>query len=180
MCVCITQVHPNTAQGGNGAIETAAVLVNALVRVLGSDSTTPPSDEKIEAAFAEAQEARHSRAAACLEQGRRTSSLSLRDTTASRLVVHFLLPWFGDRLIMWLAVRHAETGPVVEGLPLPCRRGVTLARGGHAAVQGGGGKVPWRLGALGVGVAAALLYFYGRWEGPGSLVTVLRGRLGHL
>lgn len=154
--------------------------MNALLRVLGSDSPAPPSEKKIEAAFAEAQEARHSRAAACLEQGRRTSSLSLRDTTASRLVVHVLLPWFGDRLIMWLAVRHAETGPVVEGLPLPCRRGVTLAHSRYPAEQSGGGKVPWRLGALGVGAAAALLYFYGRTEWLGSLAMVLRGQLGHL
>lgn len=176
-------MHPNTAQGGNGAIETAAVLVNALLRVLRSDSAsaTPPSDGDIEAAFAEAQEARFSRAAACLEQGRRTSSLSLRDTTASRLVVHFLLPWFGDRIIMWLAVRHAETGPVVEGLSLPCRRGVTLAHAGSAASgEGGRGKVSWGLGAFAVGVAAAFLYFNGRLGWPGSLTTVVRGQLGHL
>lgn len=154
-----TQVHPNTAQCGNGAIETAAVLVNALLRVLDRKPTAPPSDENIDVAFAEAQDRRFSRAAACLEQGRRTSSLSLRDATASRLVVHFLLPWFGDSIIMWLAVRHA---------------------GSAASGAEGRGKVPWRPGAFGVGVAAALLYFYGRPEWPGSLATVLGSQLGHL
>ncbi|KAK7699662.1 hypothetical protein SLS64_011435 [Diaporthe eres] len=122
------KVHPNTAQGGNGALETAAVLVNALVRKL--DESAALSEDDIGAVFAEVQGRRFARAANSLEQGRRTSSISTRDTLASRLFVHCLLPWFGDRIIMWLAVKHAETGPVIEGLPLPGRHGVTLPHAG--------------------------------------------------
>ena len=159
-----TQVHPNTAQGGNGAIETAAVLTNSLVRKL---NTTPSalSEEDIEAVFAEVHASRFARAASSLEQGRRTSSISMRDTFPSRLFVHYLLPWFGDRIIMWLAVKHAETGPVVERLPLPCRHGVTLPHDG-TVTERRGSKVPWRLGAFG---AALFAVFLCSRRSPGSL-----------
>lgn len=82
----------------------------------------------------------------------------MRDTLPSRLFVHYLLPYFGDRIIMWLAVKHAETGPVIERLPLPSRHGVTLP---HAAtvMKPRGWKGRWKLGAVGATLVALLLYF---------------------
>lgn len=153
-----TKVHPNTAQGGNGALETSAVLANTLLRKL--DETPTLSEADIEAVFAEVQAVRYARAAGSLEQGRRTSAVSTKDTLVSRLVVHYLLPYLGDRIIIWLAVKHAESSAVIERLPLPSRNGVTLPHAGSVAKRGGG-KVPWRLGAIGtVGliVGVALLY----------------------
>lgn len=159
-----TQVHPNTAQGGNGAIETATVLLNALLRKLDRSPGTL-SEGDVEAVFAEVQAGRFARAAASLEQGRRTSWLSMRDTVASRLFVHYVFPWFGDRIIMCFAVTYAETGPVVERLPLPCRRGVTLPHAGSARAKGRGGKVvPWGLAALGAALVGVLVCSNG---GPG-------------
>ncbi|KAF5628110.1 FAD binding domain protein [Fusarium tjaetaba] len=84
------KVHPNTAQGGNGAIETSAVLLNTLLRRL--DDTSKLSEQDIEDVFAEVQTKRFARAANALEQGRHTSSISTRDTFASRFFVHYLLP----------------------------------------------------------------------------------------
>ncbi|KAH8774472.1 hypothetical protein F5883DRAFT_412362 [Diaporthe sp. PMI_573] len=150
------KVHPNTAQGGNSALETAAVLANTLVRKLERGSSAL-SDDDIEAIFAEVQASRFARAAGCLEQGRRTSSISMRDTFPARLFVHYLLPWFGDRIIMWLAVKHAESSHVVERLPLPCRHGVTLPHAG-TVTKSSSAKVLWRIGALGVTLVAVLLY----------------------
>ncbi|KAL2278771.1 hypothetical protein FJTKL_14220 [Diaporthe vaccinii] len=162
------------AQGGNGALETAAVLLNALVRKL--DESAALSEDDIgavfaEAVFAEAQARRLARAGSSLEQGRRTSSVSMRDTLPSRLFVHCLLPWFGDRIIVWLAVRHAETGPVVDGLPLPSRHGVTLP---HASTvkKPRGGKVLWGLRAIGVALVVVLLYSSGSRGRPDSLAML--------
>lgn len=82
----------------------------------------------------------------------------MRDTLPSRLFVHYLLPYFGDRIIMWLAVKHAETGPVIERLPLPSRHGVTLPHAG-TVTKSRGGKALWSLGAVGATLVAVLLYF---------------------
>lgn len=136
-------------------METAAVLTNTLLRRL--DRSSALSDDDIEAIFAEIQASRFARAANCLEQGRRASSISMRDTFSSRLFVHYLLPYFGDRIIMWLAVKHAETGPVIERLPLPSRHGVTLPHAG-TVTKPSGGKALWRLGVLGATLAAVLVY----------------------
>lgn len=166
-----TQVHPYSAQGGNGALETAAVLLNTLLRKLDQSPTL--SEEDIEAVFAEVQASRLARAVGALEQGHRTSSLSVRDTFASRLVVHFLFPWFGDRILMWLMVRNTEAGPVIERLPLPSRRGVTMAHAG-TVTQPRGGKLPLTFGAVGVAIFAVLFYFNGSpaWLKP--LTTLFR------
>lgn len=175
------QVHPYSAQGGNGALETAAALVNALLPEL--DHSSALSQERVGPVFAEVQAGRLARAVSALEQGRRTSSLSTRDTLSSRLVVHFLVPWFGDRILMWLMVRNAAAGPVIERLPLPARRGVTLPHGGGSAAvaRPGGGKVPWGLGVSGAALVAAMLLYSGRSLGwTGSFATLFRGYLGHL
>lgn len=176
------KVHPNTAQGGNGAIETATVLLNALLpRLSPSDPAPPPppSDSDIEAVFAEVQAARFGRAAATLEQGRRTSWLSMRDTLASRIFVHYLFRWFGNRIITWFVVRYAETGPVIEGLPLPCRNGVTLPHAGTAA-KPRGGKIPWGLGALGAALVVALVYTNRGPGWPDFVTTAVMEKLGQV
>lgn len=174
--VCI-QVHPNTAQGGNGAIETSAVLLNTLLRRL--DDTSELSERDIEDVFAKVQTNRFARAANALEQGRHTSSFSTRDTFASRIFVHYLLPWFGDRIIMWLAVKNAETGPVIERLPLPKRNGVTLPHAGIVK-KPQSLKVALGFGAFGATLVAVLLYFTRGSTRAISFATLFRGHLGHL
>ncbi|EGU80925.1 hypothetical protein FOXB_08551 [Fusarium oxysporum f. sp. conglutinans Fo5176] len=171
------KVHPNTAQGGNGAIETSAVLLNTLLRRL--DDTSKLSEQDIEDVFAKVQTNRFARAANALEQGRHTSSISTRDTFASRIFVHYLLPWFGDRIIMWLAVKHAETGPVIERLPLPKRNGVTLPHAGIAK-KPQSLKVALGFGAFGATLVAVFLYFTRGSTRAISFATLFRGHLGHL
>lgn len=139
------------------------------------DESPTLSEDDIGAVFAEVQARRFARAASSLEQGRRTSFISMRDTLPSRLFVHFLLPWFGDRIIMWLAVKHAESGHVIEGLPLPGRHGVTLPHAGTVR-KSRGGKILWGLGAIGAALVAVLLYSGGSRGRPDSLAMLLRGQ----
>lgn len=169
------QVHPNTAQGGNGALETSAVLFNALSAKL--DESTSPSDKDIEDVFAHVQSSRLARADNALEQGRRTSSISTRDTIAARAFVHFVFPWFGERIIMWLAVEHAETGPVIEKLPLPVRHGVTLPHSGTVKARGNGNAM-WRFGVLGTVVVAMSVYVARSSGWAGSSTAVVNNLLG--
>lgn len=102
----------------------------------------------------------------------------MRDTFSSRLFVHYLLPYFGDRIIMWLAVKHAETGPVIERLPLPCRHGVTLPHAGTVA-EPRGGKALWRLGVVGATLVAVLLCS-SRSPEWSNFATPFQGNLGLL
>ncbi|RSM08654.1 hypothetical protein CEP52_004613 [Fusarium oligoseptatum] len=75
------KVHPISAQGGNGAMETAAILVNTLRHRM----TNLPTDQKlsnddIESVFADVQANRFSRAVDAVNQGRRTTAASIKDT----------------------------------------------------------------------------------------------------
>ncbi|GME33698.1 Monooxygenase FAD-binding protein [Neofusicoccum parvum] len=145
------KVHPITAQGGNSAMETAAALVNALRRKLDPGSTNGRLSEKdVEDVFAEVQAIRFDRAAAAIEQGRRSKVISTRDTLLSRIFVHGVLAWFGDLLILTLVLQSSKNSPVIEDLEVP-KRLVTSTR-----PKGNWGL--WRTGVFGAGLLAVLLY----------------------
>lgn len=77
---------------------------------------------------------------------------------------------------MWLAVKHAETGPVIERLPLPSRHGVTLPHAG-TVTKARGGKALWSFGAVGLALVAALLFSNMSPEWLGSLATSFKASL---
>ncbi|KZL81996.1 fad binding domain-containing protein [Colletotrichum incanum] len=62
------KAHPITAQGDNGAIESAAVLANAISRKM-EEHPKGLSEEALEAAFGEVYKHRHDRAQALVKQG---------------------------------------------------------------------------------------------------------------
>jgi hypothetical protein len=151
------------------------VLFNSIKKQLEQDPNM--SSESIETAFAEVHSNRIVRAENALKQGRGTSALSTKDTIAARIFVHFVIPWFGDRLIMWLSIKHAETGPVVEGKPLPVRHGVTLPHSGTVK-EPSSGKTPWALGAFGITAVAAFV-IYARSQGwTAPPLALLKGLIG--
>ncbi|EKG22567.1 Monooxygenase FAD-binding protein [Macrophomina phaseolina MS6] len=111
------KVHPITAQGGNGAMETAAALVNALRRKLDQGSADARlSDEDVEDIFAEVQASRFDRAADSVSQGRRSKAISTQDTLFSRFFVHVVLAWFSDLLILTLVLNNYKNSTIVEDL----------------------------------------------------------------
>ncbi|KAI0882424.1 uncharacterized protein GGS22DRAFT_43895 [Annulohypoxylon maeteangense] len=169
------KVHPNSAQGGNGAIETSAVLLNSILQQL--DQSSKPSEEEVEATFAEVQTNRFDRATNALEQGRTISSLFMRDSLASRLFVCYIYPWFGERIMMRLAFNHAKTGPVIERLPLPNRRGVILPHSG-TVTKPSRIRVRWGFGAFGAAIVSVFLYLNRSSGWSDSLVSLLKTQLG--
>lgn len=117
-----TQVHPITAQGGNGAMEIAAALVNTLRQKLHQALPDARlSDKDVEDVFAEVQANRFDRAADSVKQGRTSKAISTQDTLLSRFFVHIILAWFGDLLIMALVLNNYKNSVVIKDLNIPKR-----------------------------------------------------------
>lgn len=151
------QVHPITAQGGNGAMETAAALVNALRRKLDQGSADARlSDEDVEDIFAEVQASRFDRAADSVSQGRRSKAISTQDTLFSRFFVHVVLAWFSDLLILTLVLNNYKNSTIVEDLNVPKRHGVTILQEG--SLESKKRWFLWSSGAFGAGLLGVLLY----------------------
>lgn len=138
-------------------METAAVLVNELRRKLDLRSINGSlSKDEIENIFTRVQARRFNRALDAVKQGRRTNSLSTRDTFLARLFVHHFFPRFGHRLIMSLIINNFKTSPLIENLDVPQRRIVSpLHNAARNHIKGWG---LWISGAFGAGLLA--LFFY--------------------
>ncbi|KAF2010913.1 FAD/NAD(P)-binding domain-containing protein [Aaosphaeria arxii CBS 175.79] len=151
------KLHPISAQGGNGAMETSAVLTNSLVATIkahGSD--TPLNEEDITAMFTDIQAKRFQRAVDAVNQGRKTNSASIKETVASRIFVNHFFPRFGQSLIFKLVIKNTLTGPVIEDLPLPSRHSEALER--HKMTHSRKWPVFWSFISVGVGLFSILLY----------------------
>lgn len=139
-------------------MEAAAALVNALRRKLNqrtSANNTSLSDSDVAEVFAELQASRTDRALAAVLQGQRSNALVGKDTFLARMFVHHAFPWFGERLIMKLVVKSAETGARIEDLAPPSH---AVSRDVTPKAQTG--RMLWRSGVVGVGFLAVVLYMY--------------------
>ncbi|PNH51023.1 hypothetical protein VD0003_g6179 [Verticillium dahliae] len=87
------KAHTISAHGGNGAMKTSAVLVNALRRKLKDTSHDAKLTESdISDIFAEAQEARFGRAIAAVNHGQHTNDASIKETSLPQDCRRLLLP----------------------------------------------------------------------------------------
>ncbi|EGY18401.1 FAD binding domain-containing protein [Verticillium dahliae VdLs.17] len=97
------KAHTISAHGGNGAMKTSAVLVNALRRKLKDTSHDAKLTESdISDIFAEAQEARFGRAIAAI-------------------VVDYFFPRYGQRMIFSLIVKTTAGAPTIDDIPVLTR-----------------------------------------------------------
>ncbi|KAF4451638.1 FAD binding domain-containing [Fusarium albosuccineum] len=113
------KVHPITAQGGNGAMESAVALVNALSSRLQNTQNLSPDD--IEAVFSEVQSRRFRRAEDIVKEGEMIQSIVNQQYPFSALMIKYLVPVFGDRLFFDGWLKNSVGGLRVEGLPFPQR-----------------------------------------------------------
>ncbi|GJC91451.1 FAD binding domain-containing protein [Colletotrichum higginsianum] len=102
-------LRPQT-QGGNGAIESAAVLVNAISRRL-DERPQGLSEEALEAAFVEVYERRYNRARDVVKQGEQMQSLTSLEGPFSGLLIRYLVPLFGDALFLKSFLKTSLAGP---------------------------------------------------------------------
>ncbi|KAK1856057.1 FAD binding domain protein [Colletotrichum chrysophilum] len=144
-----TKVHPIAAQGGNGAIEAAANLVNALTR------TEIPSSpelqlEFIEKALGEVCAIRYERASSMMKKGRRDGSFLCQQPPFSGILIHYVLPWLGDDLFFKEVLKQSLAGPRIEKLPAPERPHTTPYNDELPQTSAGSFWFGWTTGTLAV------------------------------
>lgn len=137
-------------------MEAAVALVNALRRKLKQNAPNKSlSDSDVAEVFAELQASRFDRALAAVLQGQRSNALVGKDTFLARMFVHHAFPWFGERLIMKLVVKSAETGAKIEDIAPPSH---AVSR--DVTVESQTSRILWSSGVVGVGVLAVVLYMH--------------------
>lgn len=137
-------------------MEAAVALVNALRRKSKQNAPNKSlSDSDVAEVFAELQASRFDRALAAVLQGQRSNALVGKDTFLARMFVHHAFPWFGERLIMKLVVKSAETGAKIEDIAPPSH---AVSR--DVTPESQTSRILWGSGIVGVGVLAVVLYTY--------------------
>ncbi|KAF4943616.1 hypothetical protein FSARC_14879 [Fusarium sarcochroum] len=111
-------VHPITAQGGNGAMESAGALVNALSSKLRQNAQGL-SRMDIDSIFDEVQSSRFRRAQNIVKDGERTQSIVNQRYPFSTLMIKYLVPVLGDDLFFDGWLKSSIGGLRLNGLPIP-------------------------------------------------------------
>jgi hypothetical protein len=151
-------VHPISAQGGNGALETAAVLVNTLVPAFeGKNSDQPLTESDIDAIFSKVQAKRYKRSLDAVKQGRLTNSASIKETFLSRMFVDYFFPLFGHSMVFSLIVQNTTSGPCIAGLPVPKRYANAIERHDRRT-SAKKGWIFWSVVSMGAACFLALVY----------------------
>ncbi|KAM0418915.1 hypothetical protein ACHAPT_012180 [Fusarium lateritium] len=114
------KIDPASGQGGNGAMESAALLVNALVRQLKS-SPQGLSGAQVDTALAEVHTLRHERAKRLVEQAHFLQVMISQRFALSRLLLKYLIPYFGQNAFVDLVVPICSEATRIEGIPVPKR-----------------------------------------------------------
>ncbi|KAH6649045.1 FAD binding domain protein [Truncatella angustata] len=117
--------NPISGQGGNGAIESTAELVNAILRMKDArDSGLEAlTDKEIEEIFDQTQSARHERERLLVADAHRLQALSAyENSTLSTLVWNIIGPIMGDELILSIWTNPMVGGARLEQLPIPWRK----------------------------------------------------------
>ncbi|KAJ3545296.1 hypothetical protein NM208_g2580 [Fusarium decemcellulare] len=171
------KIDPASGQGGNGAIESAALLVNALMRQLQS---TPQglSSTQIETVLAEVHALRYERAKRLVEQAHSLQMMVSQRYPLARFLFKHLLPFFGPTAFVDIVVPICCAAPRIEGIPVPERPHFVPFEDELPAKPIKGDlvrRVPWMLasGSLGV-LAFAALGKKSIGAGPGAVSNVLQ------
>ena len=109
-------------QGGNSAIEDAAVLANQLQKLLdGDNKTTNFTDAAVAQAFEETQRLRFDRATKFLKSSHQLQSVQAQDTLISRFIAKVVLPLSSSDSAIEMLCSGARGAAKIEALPVPNR-----------------------------------------------------------
>ncbi|KAJ0327474.1 hypothetical protein COL5a_005853 [Colletotrichum fioriniae] len=114
------KVDPVTGQGGNGAIESAAHLVNALLRNL-DQTPNDLSEKQLESVFAEVQEKRFERAQHIVKQGYWLQDAFTLRTTMGKMIARYFMPLLGSFGVVYRGVEFCAPATKLERLQVPHR-----------------------------------------------------------
>ncbi|KAL4876284.1 hypothetical protein BJY04DRAFT_231749 [Aspergillus karnatakaensis] len=116
--------HPIGGQGGNGAIESCAELINAILRTKDrrQGSLGGLTDKEVETLFTETQSARRARADLIIKEGHDTQALFAYENLAvSATIFKILQPVFGGETILDVLSSVIVGSSKLERLPIPHR-----------------------------------------------------------
>ncbi|KAL0578962.1 hypothetical protein V5O48_003054 [Marasmius crinis-equi] len=114
--------NPIGGQGGNSAIESAAVLTNELIRLQKSKpSGAPFTDAEIDRMFASFQQKRHARSIRMKEVSHGTQSLQALETFQMKLIAKYLFPLASPEDILHNFSASCLPGARVDILEVPTR-----------------------------------------------------------
>ncbi|KAK7702278.1 hypothetical protein SLS64_009856 [Diaporthe eres] len=113
------KIDPLSGQGGNGAIEAAALLVNALTDML--ERNPKPSEADVESALAQVHINRHKRAVDLVSQAHKLQMIVTGRSPASKLVTEYLMPILGPEAFLKVAIPIAAASQRIKRLPVPKR-----------------------------------------------------------
>ncbi|KAK1710565.1 hypothetical protein CaCOL14_004516 [Colletotrichum acutatum] len=115
------KIDPISGQGGNGAMEAAALLTNALTEMLEKNPKAQ-STEIVEAALAQVHINRHERAKTLVANAHTLQQVLTGRSPYSKIVTKYLVPILGDEGFLGTAVPICKASHRVYRLPLPQRR----------------------------------------------------------
>jgi hypothetical protein len=114
--------NPIGGQGGNSAIEDAAVLATQLQKLLNGDNkTTNFTEAAIVQAFEETQRLRFDRATKFLKSSHQLQSVQAQDTLVSRFIAKVVLPLSSSDSAIEMICSGARGAAKIEALPVPKR-----------------------------------------------------------
>ncbi|OHW98159.1 FAD binding domain-containing protein [Colletotrichum incanum] len=114
------KIDPISGQGGNGAIEAAAILTNALTDMLEKNPKSQ-SAEVIESALAQVHANRHARAKNLVAQGHQLQQILTGRSPISKPVIKYLMPVLREDGFLNTAVPICKASHHVHKLPVPKR-----------------------------------------------------------
>ncbi|KAF7557539.1 hypothetical protein G7Z17_g531 [Cylindrodendrum hubeiense] len=114
------KVDPVTGQGGNGAIESGALLVNALLRKL-DESPNGLREDQVESALAEVHAGRFDRAEDVVKQGYWLQDVFTKRNLISTLIARYGLPALGSFGVLYRGVEFCAPATSLERLEIPNR-----------------------------------------------------------
>lgn len=113
------QIDPASGQGGNGAMEAAALLVNSIVEQLDS-SPQGLSETQVEAALAKIHTLRYERSCDLVSEAHTLQKISSQRMPLASLY-QYLVPYFGPTWFADVVVPICSAAPKIEGVPVPHR-----------------------------------------------------------
>ncbi|KAJ4354876.1 hypothetical protein N0V95_003410 [Ascochyta clinopodiicola] len=114
--------NPIGGQGGNSAIEDAAVLANQLHKLISnSDKVAGFADAEVSQAFQETQSIRFDRTNTFLKKSHDQQSMQAMDTFISKFIAKYVVPFSGPDKVVKMICDGARGAARVCALPMPER-----------------------------------------------------------
>ncbi|KAJ4245067.1 hypothetical protein NW762_014278 [Fusarium torreyae] len=154
--------HPVGGQGGNAAIESAALLTNKLVKALGQSSSGSLSNSQVESIFADVQSQRKPRLALNHRYSHSRARTEALDTPLKKLMALHLLPRVDEQTVTLNYCAQHPGGERLDMMAVPLHNNLIPYKDELLAEPRSRGYLQWTLTV--VYLALAIVAFYTRQD----------------